>query len=177
MSRRVWIPLLSSLILAGCGDREFGEGKIRWRIETQPTQLDGEQVTLTRGQLDCGTQAELWTIEKLGEDRTVGRLTQKARDLGFGDDVRIDEPGLNNPYVQVRGKFTLSLVQVNDIKDDGPQNKVVDAKVAVRIPNPCFANPLPALLGVKHGQFNEAAGVILRFRMDDDWVYDSILHQ
>jgi hypothetical protein len=172
----MWIMLLSSLILAGCGDREFGEGKIRYKIETQATRLDGEQVTLTRGQLDCGSQAELWAVERIGADRSVGRLTKLGRDLGFGDDVQIDEPGFINPYAQVRGSFVLSLIQVNNIRDDGAQNKMVDAKVGVRINHPCFSSPLPALLGVKHGKFNETAGVLMRFRLDDDWMYDQIVH-
>jgi len=176
MPRSVWITVLSSLVLAGCGEREFGEGKIRYRIETQQTRLDGEQVMLTRAQVDCGAQAELWDLEQLGEDRAVGRLTQRARDLGFGDDVQVDEPGFRNPYVQVRGNFTLSLIQVNNIKDDGPHDKVVDAKIGVRIDQACFANPLPVLLGVKRGKFNEAAGTLVRFHLDGDWMYDQILH-
>jgi hypothetical protein len=176
MSRSLWIMLLPSLLLVGCGAGEFSEGTVRQRIESQPTRLDGEQVTLTRGQLECGTQAELWTIEHLGADRTVGRLTQQGRDLGFGDDIQIDEPGFNNPYAQLRGPFVMSLIQLNNIKDEGAQSKVVDAKVAVRINNPCFDNPLPLILGVKHGKFNETVGVLMRFRLDDDWNYDQIVH-
>ncbi len=175
MSRSMWITVVSSLILAGCGEREFGEGKVRYLVETQKTQLDGEQVLLTKAQFDCGVESELWERQELGHDQAVGRLNQSARDLGFGDDV-ILEPGSRSAYAQVRGKFLLSLVQVNTIKNDGPQYRVVDAKVGVRIPNPCFENPLPVLLGVKKGKFTDSVGTMLRFRLDDDWVYDQIVH-
>lgn len=177
MSRSLWIALLSSLVLAGCGDQEFGEGKVRYQVETQKTRLDGEQIMLTRGQVDCGVQAELWEIEHRGQDQDVARLNQSARDLGFDDDVQMSEPGSANPYVQVRGNFLLSLIRVNDIRIEGPQNKVVDAKIGVRINQPCFDNPLPLLLGVKHGKFTETADAMLRFRLDNDWVYDQIVHQ
>jgi hypothetical protein len=164
------------LVLAGCGEREFGEGKIRYRIETQQTKLDGEQVVLTRGQVECGARAELWEVQQLGEDHAVGRLNQPARDIGFGDDVQVDDPGFRNPYVMLRGNFVLSLIQVNNIRDEGPESKVVDARVGVRIDNACFQNPLPVLLGVKRGKFNETAGTLMRFRMDGDWMYDQIIH-
>jgi hypothetical protein len=175
-SRSIWIAVVSSLVLAGCGEREFGEGKIRYRMETQQTQLDGEQVTLTKAQVACGAQQDLWDIEQLGEDRSVGRLTQNARNVGFGDDVQVEQPGFHNSYVQVRGSFVLSLIQVNNIRDDGPQNKVVDAKVGVRINHSCFDSPLPVLLGVKRGKFNETAGTLVRFHLDGDWMYDQIIH-
>ncbi len=176
MSRSVWIAILSSLILAGCGDRELGEGKVRFQLETQQTQLDGEQVLLTKTQFDCGVESELWERQELGRDQAVGHLNQTAKDLGFSDDFQILEPGFRNAYAQVRGKFLLSLIQVDNIKNDGPQYRVVDAKVGVRIPHPCFENPLPVMLGVKKGKFTDSVGTMLRFRLDDDWVYDQIVH-
>jgi hypothetical protein len=176
MSRSVWIAVVSSLVLAGCGEREFGEGKVRYQIETQKTQLDGEQVMLTRGQVDCGVQAELWEMEHLGRDQEFAKLNQSARDLGFGDDVQFSEVGASNPYVQIRGSFLLSLIQVNNIRTEGPQNKVVDAKIGVRINHPCFENPLPTLMGVKRGKFTATTDAALRFRLDNDWVYDQIVH-
>lgn len=174
MPRRIWIAVLSSLILAGCGDREFGAGQAH-QVENQKAQLDGEQVLLSKAQFDCGVEAELWEAQETGRDQTVGRLNQSARDLGFGDDVML-EPGLRSAYAQVRGKFLLSLIQVNSIKNDGPDYRVVDAKVGVRIDQPCFDNPLPVLLGVKKGQFTDSVGTVLRFRQDDGWVFDQIVH-
>jgi hypothetical protein len=175
MSRNVWIAVIPSLILAGCGEREFGDGQVH-QIENQKVQLNGEQIGLTKGQVECGIQSELWTSEDLGEDQTIGRLTQSARDLGFGDDIQIAEPGLKYPHAQLRGKFLLSLIQVNSIKNDGPQNRIVDAKMGVRIDHSCFQSPFPILLGVKKGKFTDGVGSLLRFRLDDGWVYDEILH-
>jgi hypothetical protein len=174
MFRNAWIVAIAGLALTGCGDHEFGEGQIRVSVEGQQIQLDGEQVTLTRPQVDCGAQNDLWRIDDLG-DHQIGRLTQKARDLNFGDDVQIDETH-PNPYAQLRGSFHVMLIKVDGIQDDGPDGKLVDAKLGVKIDHPCFEKPLPVLMGVRKGQFTETASAKLRFRMDDNWVYDQIVH-
>lgn len=180
MSRTMWITVFSSALamasLTGCGEREFGDGQFRGTIDGQQTRLDGEQVVLTKGQVDCGEREELWTVDSLGPDRQVGHLTQRGRDLGFGDDLQIGENGSLNAYVQVRGTFPLSVLQINAVRDDGPGNKIVDAKIGVKFGNSCFDNPVPVLLGVKKGQFTETAGTLMRFRLDGGWVYDQIVH-
>ena len=76
-------------MLAGCGGGGFDPNGI---LESRPVQLDGEQVALDPGQVDCGAREDLWTVTSLGEGRGIARLTQKGRDLQFSDDVQIGDP-------------------------------------------------------------------------------------
>ena len=88
--------LLGCLALSGCGGNGFDPNSL---LEGRPVRLDGEQVVLNLSQVECGAQNDLWTITPMGEARSLGRLTQKGRDLQFGDDIQIVSP---SPYAQVR---------------------------------------------------------------------------
>jgi hypothetical protein len=80
----------------------------------------------------------------MGDDRSLGRLTQKGRDLQFGDDIQIVAP---NPYVQVRGSFSLKALQIGTITDSDAFTKTMEAKVGVRIDHKCFQDNFPVLMG------------------------------
>jgi hypothetical protein len=164
---------LACLTLAGCGGGGFDPNGI---LESHPLRLDGEQVMLNGDELDCGAREELWNINPTGEGTAVARLTQKGRDLQFGDDVRIGEPGIPAPYAQLRGSFSVKVLQVGTIHDDDAFTKRADAKVGVRIDHPCFQNYLPVLMGIRHGQFSASTNPIFRFKMDGEWMMDQILH-
>jgi hypothetical protein len=171
--RRFLFVLSLVVILTGCSSGPFDEGKVRYLLEFQPHPLDGEQVALNPGQVDCGVTNELWETVTLGPERAVERLTQKARDLKFDDDIQVGE--LRLPYAQVRGSFTLQMLEVANIRDVDPKTKEVDAKVGVRMNHACFGAP-PVLMGVRHGRFTQDAVPRFRFRLESDWVYDGILH-
>jgi len=161
-----------------CGSKsDFDEGVAKEILEANAVHLDGEQVTLTQMQLDCGVQSELWEPPtQVSKDRTTARLTSKGRELNFGDDPGI-EPKFHQPYAQVRGAFSLEVDGVSGIRDgetDG--TKVVDAKAAIKLQHACFPNPLP-IMGVKHGEFREDTPVSFLFhKSDDGWHLDKLVH-
>jgi hypothetical protein len=109
----------------------------------------------------------------MGEERSLGRLTQKGRDLQFGDDVQIVQPA---SWVQLRGSFSLHALQVANIQDSDAYTKVAEAKVGVRIDHKCFQDSLPVLMGIRKGQFSSAANVSLRFKLDNEWQFDQVVH-
>jgi hypothetical protein len=160
------------LVLAACGDSEFGPEQVRSVLESAAVKLEGEQVTLSPAQIDCGAREELWTMEQRG-DRAVGRLTDRARELNFADDVRIGEAPF--PYSQIRGLSNLRVVRVTAIYDEDSGTKVAEARAGVQIRHPCFPTPLP-LMGVRKGQFSADTPVRFRFSFDGGWACDRILH-
>jgi hypothetical protein len=165
--------ILACLFLAGCGGGGFDPNGI---LESHPVRLDGEQVMLRSEDVDCGAREELWTVTPAGDGTAVARLTQKARDLQFGDDVRIGEPGITVPYAQLRGSFSVKILQAGSIHDDDAFTKRADLKVGVRIDHSCFQNFLPVLMGIRKGQFSASTNPIFRFKMDGEWMLDQILH-
>ena len=166
------------LATVACGNKDDLDGEgVKGILEASAVNLDGEQVTITQVQLDCGVQSELWEApSQVSQDRTTARLTSKGRELNFGDDPAI-EPNYRQPHAQVRGPFSLEVAEVSDIrKGDADDTKLVTAKAAVKIPHTCFANPLP-ILGVKHGDFKEDAPVSFQFRKTDTgWRFDKVVH-
>src|SRR6185312_14853638 len=112
---RTSAAFLAFLTLGGCGSGEFSPNGT---LESRPVQLDGEQVVLDQGQVDCGAHEELWDIAPLGDGRSVGRLTQKGRDLQFSDDVQIGDPVVGVPYVQIHGTFSLRVNQTGSVRDE-----------------------------------------------------------
>lgn len=161
------------LALAGCGGGGFSPNGT---LEARPVQLDGEQVLLDQSQVDCGANEDLWNITQLGGGRAVGRLTKKGRDLQFSDDIQIGDPLVSAPYAQIHGSFPVKVVQVGSVRDEDQFTKLADAKVTVGINHSCFqANP-PALMGIRHGQFDASANPVFRFKMDQDWMVDRIVH-
>ena len=160
-------------MLAGCGSGEF---TANGALESHPVQLDGEQVVLDQSQLDCGTREDLWTITPFGDGKAAGRLTQKGRDLQFSDDVQIGDPAVGVPYVQIHGSFPVKVLQVVSVHDEDQYTKVAEARVAVNIAHSCFQTNPPMLMGIRHGQFDQSANPVFRFKLDGAWQVDRILH-
>jgi hypothetical protein len=170
---RISGPFLAFLLLAGCGSGEFS---VNGALQARPVQLDGEQLALDQGQVDCGARDELWEITSLGDTRAVGRLTKKGRDLQFSDDVQIGDPAVGLPYVQIRGSFPVRVIQVGSVRDEDQYTKLADARIAVHIDNSCFQMNPPTLMGIRHGQFDPSANPVFRFKMDGGWMVDQIVH-
>jgi len=162
--------LLGCLALSGCGGNGFDPNSL---LEGRPVRLDGEQVVLNLSQVECGAQNDLWTITPMGEARSLGRLTQKGRDLQFGDDIQIVPP---TPYAQVRGSFSLKVLQVGTIQDSDAFTKIAEAKVGVRIDHKCFQDNLPILMGIRHGEFTASTSTVFRFKLENEWQFDQIIH-
>jgi hypothetical protein len=166
------------LATVACGSKDDLDGEgVKGILEASAVNLDGEQVTITAVQLDCGVQSELWEAPaQVSQDRTTARLTSKGRELNFGDDPAI-EPNYRQPHAQLRGAFSLEVDEVSDIKKgDAEDTKLVNAKASVKIPHTCFASPLP-MLGVKHGDFKEDAPVSFLFRKSDTgWRFEKLVH-
>ena len=162
--------LLTCLALSGCGGNGFDPNGL---LEGRPVRLDGEQVVLNSSQVECGVQNDLWTIAPMGDERSLGRLTQKGRDLQFGDDIQIVSP---SPYAQVRGSFPLKVLQMGNIQDSDAFTKTAEAKVGVRIDHKCFQDSLPVLMGIRHGEFTSSTSTVFRFRLENEWQFDQIIH-
>ena len=168
--------LSACLLLAGCEQGPFDFPNVQSMIESNPVSLDGEQVMLTEGQVQCGVQADLWDVVSMGPSRAVGRLLPAGRNLHFGDDIVIGEPGTHLPYVQIRGTLQMRLIELGMVHDESEKAKSVEVRLGVEIPHPCFQNPLPQLMAVRRGRFTEDALPMIRFRMENNWTYDRLLH-
>jgi hypothetical protein len=179
MTNRLLLGAVASLYLAtiACGSKKEFDGEIaRDILQGGPIKLDVEQVTLTRAQLECGVQAELWDPPaQVSQDRTAARLTSKGRELNFTDDPVI-EPS-HQPYAQVRGAFFMQMEDASSVRDGEEKGtKVVDAKVRIKIVHACFPNPVP-LMGVKRGNFREDTPPSFLFRLaDDGWHFEKVIH-
>lgn len=174
-----WLPVLGlCLASVACHDKnQFDEGVVKNILESNAVNLDGEQVTITPTQLDCGVQSELWEAPaQVSQNRTTARLTSKGRELNFGDDPAM-EPSFHQPYAQVRGAFSLEVGDVSNIRDgQADDTKVADAKAGIKLQHACFPNPLP-IMGVKHGVFREDTPVSFLFRRSDDgWHLEKVVH-
>jgi hypothetical protein len=165
-------------ILAGCGDPSaFDEGIAKGVAEAEPFSLDSEQVSMNVQQVDCGASEDLWEAPSNSGERSLSRLEQKGRNLNLTDDVYSGDSGYPNPYTQVRGKFALQVDQVLSIKDgEDKDTKIVQAKVGVKINDPCFTTPL-AIMGIRKGKYTPDLPVTLRYeRYDTGWHLVKILH-
>lgn len=165
-----------AMLSAGCAGTDFDEEKAKNIVEGRPMKLEGEQVWLTPGQVDCGVRSELWESKsETSPGHSSSRLTQQARDLNFSDDV-ITEPNFPHSYVQVKGEFPLQVISIVRVKDAPDGMKIGEFKVGVKITHTCFPNPLP-LMGVKKGVFKEDEPVAFRFQLTDKgWAMDQLLH-
>jgi hypothetical protein len=142
------------VFLAGCSSHGFDDETIKSAAEQVPINIDREQVSLTDAQVACGVMNDLWEDAQAGNgQRAIYRLTQKGRDLQFSDDVYARDPEFDNtPYTQVRGKFSLTLFSIVAARDGSDGAKLVQAMLGVRIPHPCFTDPV-LLMGVNKGKF------------------------
>jgi hypothetical protein len=179
-TNRLLLAAAASLYLSSiaCGNKDdFNAGRAKEILEGSPVMLDGEQVTITQMQIDCGVQSELWdSPAQISQDHTTARLTSKGKELNFGDDP-VMEPGFHQPHAQVRGAFMLQVDDASGLRDGEEKGtKVVDAKAGIKLQHACFPNPLP-IMGVKRGNFREDTLPSFRFRLaDDGWHVDRVVH-
>lgn len=170
---------LAAIAIACKPSSEFSDDIARGAIEARPLTLEGEQVTLTDSQIQCGLQNEYWDPQVIASpDHSSSHLTQKGRELKFNDDLIIHDPSSRVPYIQVRGEFPISVDSVASIKDgEDKNNKLVEARAGIKIENPCFQERLP-LMGVKHGNFNADTPVTFHVHFDENggWLADKIVH-
>ena len=174
------VLLCLAFLLSGCRpSSDFSEDVGRASIEYEKMNLEGEQVVLTDSQIQCGVQSELWDPPTtLSPDHTTAHLTSKARDLKFNDDVIIRDPNSKVAYVQIRGEFPLQVDSIASVKDGEDKNsKLVEAKVSVKIDNPCFQGALP-MMGVRHGNFSADSPVVFHLHFDENigWRVDKLVH-
>jgi len=175
---RILFALVAIVCLVACGGSgDFNGGTAKGILEGSPVDLEAEQVSLSQQQFECGVQSDLWDAPALvANDRTVAKLTQKARDLKFNDDVTIESKH-PKPFVQVRGAFSLQVDEISGIHEGDEQGtKRVDAKVSVKVPNSCFSAALP-MMGVKKGDFKEDTPASFLFRQGPDgWKLEKLVH-
>jgi hypothetical protein len=165
-----------AVLLASCGEGDFNYGKVGNIIKATPVNLDGEYVTLTSGQIDCGADNDLWDppFDTGSRDHKIARLKQAGRDLKFGDDVSIGDK--SQPYVQIRGTFTLVPIDISSDKDGPDANtRLVSVKLGVPISHKCFPDPL-FLMGVRKGNFVPDTYPQLLFHYDNGWTLDRVYH-
>ena len=167
-----------ALVSTGCGDpAAFDEGIAKSIAEAEPFQLDSEQVSMSLAEMDCGVTEDLWDARSNAGEHSLSHLQQKGRNLNLSDDVYSADSEYPTPYTQVRGKFALQLDQVLSIKDgEDKDTKIVQAKVGVKINDPCFTAPL-AIMGIRKGRYAADLPATLRYeRYDTGWHLVKILH-
>jgi hypothetical protein len=173
------IPVAGLLCVwsTGCSNPGFDGNAVKAAAAAQPIQLDSEEVAMSQSQLECGEDDDLWSSPVAGGQRSLARLQQKGRDLGFSDDVSVNEPGFPSPYSQVRGKFTLQVSQVLSIKaGEDSDTKIVEARTGVKIAHSCFANP-PEIMGIRKGKYSQDLPATLEFDRDENgWHLARIVH-
>jgi hypothetical protein len=156
-----------TVFLAGCS-HDFDPNAAKPLAEMNAVQLDSEQVALTEAELSCGVTEDLWEETSPDGSRAIYRLTQKARDLNFSEDIYARDPEYpTTPYTQLRGKFNLNLdalIVVNDGPEDG--TKLVQATYGVKIPHLCFPAPL-MIMGVNKGKFSTRIAPTLQYENSD----------
>ncbi len=172
MSRIVLASVaILTLWLSACAAPDFDESSIKSQLESAPQNLSGEQVTLSDQQLDCGAKNELWDPPNCN----VARLEQKGRDLKFSDDVRLNDPEIHRPYIQISGTFPVTVSDVSKLRGEGGY-KLADVRLGITIKNDCFTTPLP-LMGVRKGKFTPEAPVVFRFQgHGKEWTLDKLVH-
>jgi hypothetical protein len=160
-----------------CVQKEFQVEKAQNILAAMPVHLDAEQVSLSFQQLDCGAKNDLWDPPgPMQQQRSVARLLPGGKELHFDDDVVVSEPGYPQPYVQIRGDFTLQLADSPNIRDEGADGRLVDGKLMAVIPNACFPDPVP-LLGVHKGKFSQDTNPVMEFRLlNDGWHFIKLVH-
>ncbi len=168
-----------AILLCGCvASSEFNDDVARGAISSGSMKLEGEQVTLTDSQIQCGLKNELWDPPtSTSADHSTAHLTPKARSLKFDDDVVIRDPRSSVAFVQIRGEFPLQVDSIVSVKDGEDKNsKLVEAKVGVKIDDACFQNPLP-LMGVRHGNFSADTPPVFHLHFDESgWHVDKLVH-
>jgi len=163
-------------LLAGCTN-DFDSGAVANGVAQRELQLDSEQVALSPSQVACGVQSELWDAGSAGLlEQTVYRLTPKARELNFSDDIYVNDPAFPSAYTQLRGKFKLQSGSMVNATAESPSQKLVQVQLGVRINHPCFTTPLP-IMGIKKGKFTSEVAPLIRFENTaDGWYPTELAH-
>jgi hypothetical protein len=166
-----------SVLLCGCGSNNFDEGKVVQVATDRPFNLESEEVSLTNAQVGCGVENDLWESPVDVPGRAVARLSQKARDLNFTDDVSINEAGYSQPHAQMRGNVALAVTQVLSIADGKEQGtKIVQAQIQVMVPHPCFTAPLP-IMGFRRSRPAQGLAPTVEFDYTNDgWRLEKFIH-
>jgi len=143
----------------------------------RPFNLESEEVSLPQGAVDCGVENNLWYPPEDAAGRAVARLTDKARELNFTDDVSINEGGYSQPHAQMRGKVSLAATQVLSIVDGKEQGtKIVQAQIQVIVPHPCFPAPL-AIMGFRRSRPAQGLPPTVEFDYTNDgWRLEKFIH-
>jgi hypothetical protein len=169
--------VIGYIAMTGCSSSDvFNEGTAIQAAAGHKLDFQSEQVSLTHGMLTCAVENRLFNAPAYSGIRNLAKLTDKGRELGFSDDVSVDEPGYTLPYTQIRGSFPVEFQKVVRIRDVQLGEKRVEAKAGVRIAHECFPQPL-LLMGIRNGviaQNNPAA-----FEFDQygtEWRLMSIVH-
>ena len=176
-----WAPLTSaavlSALLCGCGANNFDEGRVVQIVGDRHFHLESEEVTLTNAEVGCGVENNLWDAPVEAPDRMVARLTQKARDLNFTDDISIGEADYSQPHAQMRGDVALAASQVLSIADGKEQGtKIVQARIQVMVPHPCFPAPLP-IMGIRRSRPAQGLAPTVEFDYTNDgWRLEKFIH-
>jgi hypothetical protein len=175
--RILWVILVTlCCVCAGCSS-ETDEDRIGEAVGAAPFHLDSEQVTLTTAQVNCGVDNDLFEPPISGSGRSIAKLKQAARDMGFSDDVTLDDPNYARPYAQVRGDFMLGIGQATEIKDGPePKTKAVQAKLWIKLSHKCFTPGL-TIMGISKGEFKQNLAPTVIFSVNDDmWHLERIVH-
>jgi hypothetical protein len=170
---------MTAMALTGCSSSSGGldEGTVFAVTSGQTLKLDSEQVSIKPEHVTCGVQNDLFDQPTQSGTRTVARLTEKGRALGFSDDVTTAESGYSMPYTQVRGTFPVEIRQVVSIKDATQGEKKVEAWAGIKIDHSCFPAPL-AIMGIRRGTMDQSQPAAFAFvTTGSDWHLDHILHQ
>ena len=168
--------LAGCLALTGCYNVVFDEVYASIAAQKEPLEFQSEQVSIRPEVLSCAVDAGLFENPQDMGSRTVARLTEKGRALGFSDDVSIGEAGYNMPYTQIRGKFTVEFKQVTAIREVKTGVKRVEARAGVKIAQECFADVLP-LMGVRNGAISETNPAAFEFdEYGKDWRIVNVMH-
>ncbi|MEQ1884320.1 MAG: hypothetical protein ABL967_04615 [Bryobacteraceae bacterium] len=162
--------------LVGCYNTVFDESTVFQSGGREPIELQSEQVTISSDALTCAVENGLFEGPSESGSRTVARLTEAGRALGFSDDVSIGDSGYLYPYTQVRGKFEIEFQQVTKIADLQAGVKRVEGRAGVKINHPCFRGPLP-LMGIRNGTLAENFPAAFEFDQDgNDWHISNVIH-
>lgn len=173
---KVLAVALAGLALTGCAEAPFDANGAAAQIQSKPLELDGEQVILTSEHVACGEREDLWVVFEQGGGRSVARLNESGRKLGFTDDIHIGDPGIHFPYAQIRGSFPVQPTGPR-LKDFDEKTKMLESKIGVVMDHPCLQNPLPVLMGLRHGQYSASETPNFRFRLrGENWEFDQLVH-
>ena len=167
--------VMACLAMTACYNSVFDENTVYQQSSGLPLNFQSEQVSMRSEILNCAVEAGLFENPIDVGSRTVARLTDKGRALGFSDDVSIDDPG-RLPYTQIRGKFPVEFKEVLKIRDVEKGVKRVEARAGVKIEHDCFHDALP-LMGVRNGTIADNIPAAFEFdQYGSDWRMMNVMH-